>query len=175
MNTEKAIQTIDAIVSAGLSGRIDTNFIDQTIYGKFDRELYRHILNKWKNADGDYFGFYLSAADEVKRWMLEELGVEVEPDKYPDYDTRITAQLLAGKSRSEVYPFETDIVYSFFLFGYNHSLQALEKVSTSAWQTVQEESIDLYGDYKNWSEFWCKATYPDKELLLRYIIENSKG
>lgn len=173
MDIQKAIQAIDAITSAGIGGRIDTTFIDGLIYGKFDRELYQHILSKWESAEGDYFGFYLSANDEVKRWMLEALAVEVEPDKYPDYDSRIMAQLRDGKKRSEIYPFETEIVNSFFLFGYNHSLQELGKVSSSAWQTVQEKGIDLYGNYKHWSLFWTQATSSDKELLLRYIVENS--
>lgn len=170
MNTQKAIQAIDAITSAGIEGKIDTNFIDGLIYGKFDRELYQHILSKWKSAEGDYFGFYLSAMDEVKRWMLEAMSVEVEPDKYPDYDSRITAQLRDGKTRSEIYPFETEIVRSFFLFGYNHSLDELKNASSSAWQTVLDNGIDRYGNYINWSRFWDKASREDKESLLNYIL-----
>ena len=173
MNIQKAIQSIDAVTSAGIDGVIDTTFIDKLIYGKFDRELYQHILSEWKNKGGDFFSFYLSAKDEVKRWMIEALGVAVEPDKYPDYNARIMARILGGKKRDEIYPFETEIVNSFFLFGYNNSLQVLQEISHSAWQTVQGNGIDLYGNYLNWSEFWCKATPSDKELLLLYIAENS--
>ena len=91
------------------------------------------------------------------------------PDKYPDYDSRITAQICEGKNRSEIYPFETEIVHSFFLFGYNHSLDELKKVSPSAWQTVSDNNIDRYGNYKNWSQFWERASREDKELLLNYM------
>lgn len=171
MDIQKAINAIDAVTRAGINGKIDTPFIDGLIYGKFDRELYQHILDKWKRAEGDYFDFYLSTMDEVKRWMLEALGVTVEPDKYPDYDSRIMAQLRDGKKNFEIYPFETEIVNSFFLFGYNHSLQALQEVSPSAWQTVQENGIDLYGNYHNWSVFWIKASREDKEALLEHVLD----
>lgn len=171
MDTQKAVQAIDAITLAGIEGKIDTTFIDDLIYGKFDRELYQHILSKWKSAEGDYFGFYLSANDEVKRWMLEAMGVEVEPDKYPDYDSRIMAQLRDGKKRLEIYPFEMEIVHSFFLFGYNHSLDVLKEVSPSAWQIVTDNNIDRYGNYMNWSLFWNKANKEEKVSLLNYIAK----
>lgn len=114
MNTQKAIQAIDAVTAAIVNGVINTSFIDESIYGKLDNELYKHVLNKWASKKGDVFDFYLNSDDEIKRWLLEALGVEVEPDKYPDYDSRITAQICEGKNRSEIYPFETEIVHSFF-------------------------------------------------------------
>lgn len=171
MNTQKAIKAIDAITVSIIDEMINTAFIDKIIYGKFDRELYQHILNTWKSKEGDVFGFYLNSNDEIKRWLLEALGVEVEADKYPDYDSRIMAQLRDGKNRSEIYPFETEIVHSLFLFGYNHSLDELQKVSSSAWQTVIDNNINRYGNYMNWSLFWCKADREDKILLLKYINE----
>ena len=169
MNTQKAIQAIDAVTVSIVNGVINTSFIDESIYGKLDNELYKHILNKWASKKGDVFDFYLNSNDDIKRWLLEALDVEVEPDKYPDYDSRITAQLRDGKIRSEIYPFETETVDSFFLFGYNHSLDTLKKVSSSAWQTVSDNNIDRYGNYKNWSQFWERASREDKELLLNYM------
>lgn len=169
MNTQKAIQSIDAVTTAIVNGVINTAFIDKLIYGKLDNELYKHILNKWASKKGDIFDFYLDSSDDIKRWLLETLGVEVESDKYPDYDSRIMAQLRDGKNCSEIYPFETESVHSFFLFGYNHSLDELKKVSPSAWQTVIDNNIDRYGNYKNWSLFWKKASREDKTALLEYI------
>lgn len=169
MNTQKAIQAIDAVTTAIVNGVINTAFIDKLIYRKFDNGLYHHVLNKWASKEGDVFDFYLNSNDEIKRWLLEALGVEVESDKYPDYDSRIMAQLRDGKKRSEIYPFETEILNSFFLFGYNHSLDELKKVSLSAWQTVLDKNIDRYGNYMNWSLFWDKASRGDKESLLEYI------
>lgn len=172
MNTQKAIQAIDAVTAAIVNRVIDTAFIDKLIYGKLDNELYKRVLNKWASKQDDIFDFYLNSNDDIKRWLLEALGVEVEPDKYPDYDSRIMAQLRDGKIRSEIYPFETEIVHSFFLFGYNHSLDELKKVTPSAWRTVQENCIDRYGNYKNWSLFWNKASREDKEALLNHIGDN---
>lgn len=169
MNTQKAIQAIDVVTAAIVNGVINAAFMDNLIYGKLDKELYKHILNKWASKKGDVFDFYLNANDDIKRWLLEALGVEVEPDRYPDYDSRITAQICEGKNRSEIYPFETEIVHSFFLLGYNHSLDELKKTSPSAWQVVVDNNIGRYGDYKNWSLFWNKANREDKEALLKYI------
>ncbi|WP_373176604.1 hypothetical protein [Bacteroides eggerthii] len=168
MNTQKAIQAIDAVTAAIVNRVINAAFIDKLIYGKLDNELYKHVLNKWESKKGDVFDFYLNANDDIERWLLEALGVEVEPNRYPDYDSRITAQI-EGKNRSEIYPFETEIVHSFFLFGYNYSLDELKKVSPSAWQTVITNNIDRYGNYKNWSLFWEKASREDKAALLEYI------
>ena len=169
MNTQKAIQSIDAVTMAIVNGIINTAFMDKVLYGKLDNELYKHVLNKWESKKGDVFDFYLNSNDDIKRWLIEALGVEVEPDKYPDYDSQITAQICEGKNRSEIYPFETEIVHSFFLFLYNHSLDELKKVSPSAWQTVSDNNIDRYGNYKNWSQFWERASREDKELLLNYM------
>jgi hypothetical protein len=169
MNTQKAIQSIDAVTMAIVNGIINTAFMDKVLYGKLDNELYKHVLNKWESKKGDVFNFYLNSNDDIKRWLIEALGVEVEPDKYPDYDSRITAQICEGKNRSEIYPFETEIVHSFFLFGYNRSLDELKKVSSSAWQTVTTNNIDQYGNYKNWSQFWGKASREDKIALLAYM------
>lgn len=41
--------------------------------------------------------------------------------------------------------------------------------SPSAWQTVSDNNIDRYGNYKNWSQFWERASREDKELLLNYM------
>ena len=169
MNTQKAIQTIDAVTAAIVNGVINTAFVDKLIYGKLDNELYKHVLNKWASKKGDIFDFYLNTNDDIKRWLLEALGVEVEPDKYPDYNSRVMAQIVDGKQRSEIHPFETEIVHPFFLFGYNHSLDELQKVSPSVWQTVIDNNIDRYGNYMNWSLFWWKADMEDKESLLEYI------
>lgn len=172
MNTQKAMQIIDAVADGIVNNTINTSFIDSVIYGKFDRELYKHILSKWKECDGDFFSFYMGAKDEVKRGILEALSIEVEPDKFPDYDSRVMAQIF-GKKRSEIYPFETEILYQFCLLGYNHSLQELKKVSPSAWQTAQENNIDLFGNYLNWSKFWTIASQNDKIALVNYIADRS--
>lgn len=170
MDIQKAIKVIDIVTTAITNGTINTSFIEAALLGKLDINTCKHILNKWESAEGDYFSFYLSEKDDVKRWMLEALGIEVEPDKYPDENSRIIAQLLGNMKRSKIYPFEIEIVNVFFLFGYNHSLQELKRVSPSAWLTVQEEDIDLYGNYKNWSLFWSKAKDSDKKSLLKYIV-----
>lgn len=170
MNIQKAIKVLDIVTTAIVDGTINTSFVKAALRGKLDIGTYQHILNKWESKENDFFDFYLNSSEQ--RVLLEALNIEVEPDKYPDYDSRIKAQILGGKKRSEIYPFETEIVNTFFLFGYNHSLQELEKISPSAWQTVQENGIDLYGNYRNWSEYWCRAVSSDKELLLTYITKN---
>jgi len=44
MNTQKAIQAIDAVTAAIVNRAINTSFIGELIYGKFDNELYKHVL-----------------------------------------------------------------------------------------------------------------------------------
>ena len=170
MDIQKAIKVIDIVTTAITDGRINTAFVEAALLGKLNINTCKQILNKWENAKSDYFGFYLSEKDDVRRWTLEALGIEVEPDKFPDDNSRFMAQFLGNMKRSNIYPFETEIVNVFFLFGYSHSLQELKRVSPSAWLTVQEKGIDLYGNYKNWSLFWSKAKNSDKESLLKYIV-----
>jgi len=170
MNTQKAIQVIDAVSNAIKNKTINLPFLEKVLYGKVGQELYKHVLDAFRSKKGDFFGFYLNSSDDVKRYILEELGIDVEQDKFPDYDSRIM-QLLGGKKRFEVYPFETEILYQYFLFGYNNSLDILKKVSPSAWNQVAENSIDRrFGCCKNWTKFWCKATQEDKIKILEYII-----
>ena len=170
MDIQKAIKVIDIVTTAITDGRINTAFVEAALLGKLNINTCKQILNKWENAKSDYFGFYLSEKDDVRRWTLEALGIEVEPDKFPDDNSRFMAQFLGNMKRSNIYPFETEIVNVFFLFGYSHSLQELKRVSPSVWLTVQEKGIDLYGNYKNWSLFWSKAKNSDKESLLKYIV-----
>ena len=85
MNTQRAIQVIDTVTAAVVNGVINTAFIDKLISGKLGNELYEHVLDKWASKKGDVFDFYLNSSDDIKRWLLEVLGLEVEPDKYPDY------------------------------------------------------------------------------------------
>ncbi|MCT6647213.1 hypothetical protein N4G37_14185, partial [Enterococcus faecalis] len=59
----------------------------------------------------------------------------------------------------------------FFLFGYNNSLDVLKTINPAAWQVVEEYNIDRYGDYRNWSLFWSKASIANKESVLKYITE----
>ena len=40
--------------------------------------------------------------DVYKRQLLENLGIKVEPNKYPDYDSRIVAQVVQGKKRFDI-------------------------------------------------------------------------
>jgi hypothetical protein len=171
MNTQKAIQVIDTVSDGINNKRINISFIEKELYGKVGMELYKHVLDKFNSKKDDFFDFYLSASDDVKRYILEGIGIEVERDKYPDYDTRIT-QLIGGTPRFEVYPFEEEILYQYFLFGYNNSLEVLQEVSPLAWKTVLDNNIKPFGCCKNWTEFWSKANKKDKELLIKYITEN---
>ena len=82
------------------------------------------------------------------------------------------AELRDGKKRSEIYPFETEILQQYMLFGSNNALTILKKVSPSAWKTVEEYGIDPYGNYLNWSLFWFNASKENKELLLNFIVDH---
>lgn len=55
------------------------------------------IFRQIQGYDGDFFQFYLGTDDRINRALLENLGIKVEPDKYPDYDSRIVAQVVQGK------------------------------------------------------------------------------
>lgn len=170
MNTQKAIQVIDIVSNAITNKKINLPFLEKVLYGKIGQELYNHVLDKFKSKKDDFFDFYLDSSDDVKRYILEGLGKEVEADKYPDYDTRIT-KLIGGKKRFDIFPFEEEILYQYFLFGYNNSLEILKMVNPSAWTTVEKNKMNLFGCCQNWTKFWCKASPEDKEKLLEYITE----
>lgn len=172
MKTQKAIQVID-VVSDGINNKtINLSFIEKVLYGKVEEELYKHVLVKFKSKKDDFFDFYLNASDDVKRYILEGLGIEVEKDKYPDYNSRIM-QIFGGKKRFEVYPFEEEILYQYFLFGYNNSLDILKEISPTSWETVSKNKINPFGCCQNWTKFWCKTTTDEKIKLLNYITETS--
>lgn len=101
MNKPKIIQIIDVVSNAIAGNRIDEDFIKSCIYGKVDAELYAHLLGKYRGYDGDFFQFYLGTDDRINRALLENLGIKVEPDKYPDYDSRIVAQVVQENGINE--------------------------------------------------------------------------
>jgi len=170
MNIQKAIQVIDTVTDGIIDETINLSFFEKVLYGKLDQELYKHVISKWRYKEGDFFDFYMNSSDEVKRYILEGLGIEVESDKYPDYASR-TMELIKKKKRCEVFPFETEVLHQYFLFGFNNSLEILKELSPSAWKTVEEAKIDRYGNYRNWTAFWSMASQEDKILLFKYIIE----
>lgn len=172
MDIQKAINVIDK-VSTLIVEKVPSHFVEDALNGKLDKELYQHMVDKWSSKEEDLFDFYLNSSSDVHRYLLEALGIEVEPDKYPDYDSRIMAELRDGKKRSEIYPFETEILQQYMLFGSNNSLAILKKVSPSAWKTVEEYGIDSYGNYLNWSLYWFNASKEDKELLLNFVMNSN--
>ena len=172
MNIQKAINVIEK-VSILIVEKVPPYFVADALNGKFNNEQFDHILDKWFSKDGDLFDFYLNSSSDIQRYLLEALDIEVEPDKYPDYDSRIMAEL-SGKKRSEIYPFETEILREYVLFSSNNSLTVLDKVSPSAWKTVNDYGIAYYGNYLNWSVFWYNAEKEDKELLLNFITNKEQ-
>ena len=171
MDIQKAINVIDK-VSTLIVEKVPPYFVADALNGKLDKELYQHMLDKWSSKQGDLFDFYLNTSSDINRYLLEGLNIDVEDDKYPDYESRELACLRDGKSRWDVYPFETEILRRFMLFGYDNSLEVLKDISSSAWETVEEYNINPYGNYLNWSIFWFNATIEDKEELVEYL---SKG
>lgn len=168
MDIQKAINVIDK-VSTLIVKEIPPHFVADALEGKLDQELYQHMVDKWSSKEGDLFDYYLNSSSDVNRFLLEALDIVVEPDKYPDYDSRIIAEIRDGKKRSEIYPFETEILHQYMLFCFNNSLTILKEVNLSAWKTVEDNKIDSYGNYLNWSVFWFNASQKDKELLLNHI------
>ena len=102
--------------------------------------------------------------------MLENLGIKVEPDKYPDYNSRIVAQVVQGKKRFDIYPFEVEAFNRYAMFGNNNALSCLKGISPTAGQTVRENGINEYGNALNWSLFWIKANPEDKALLVDHVL-----
>lgn len=171
MNTQKATQIID-VVTSELVYKVDVPFLEKVLSERIDCNKYKSVLDKWLSTQlGDFFDFYLNSSNDVQRYLLEAAGIQVEPDKYPDYANRCLELLNGTKSRWEIFPFEIEIVYQYVLFCNNHSLDVLKEVSPSAWNIVQEYGLDSsYCDFADWTAFWCKAAQEDKELLLDYIV-----
>ncbi|WP_236092988.1 hypothetical protein [Bacteroides thetaiotaomicron] len=126
MNIQKAINVIEK-VSILIVEKVPPYFVADALNGKFNNEQFDHILDKWFSKDGDLFDFYLNSSSDIQRYLLEALDIEVEPDKYPDYDSRIMAEL-SGKKRSEIYPFETEILREYVLIENIHDLAFLKAI-----------------------------------------------
>ena len=71
--------------------------------------------------------------------MLENLGIGVEPEKYPDYESRVIAQVMHGKKRFDIYPFETEAFRRYALFGNNNSLSDAGQISDKGRQAIREQ------------------------------------
>ena len=170
MDIQKAINVIDK-VSTLIVEKVPPYFVADALNDKMDREQYQYMLDKWSSKQGDLFDFYLNTDSDIQRFLLEALDIEVEANKYPDHESRVLACLRDEKSRWEVYPFETEVLYQYMLFGFCNSLEILKTISSSAWQTVEEYKIDSYGNYLNWSIFWLNASPEDKKELVEYLIK----
>lgn len=174
INIEKAISVIDTISEAIISDKINTDYLEKILYGKQSDEIYNHLVNKWNGFDGDFFRYYLDTSSDTHRAILEGINIEVEEDKYPDYNSRVMAQIIEGKEDIDIYPFQIYVVKVFALFGYNHSLDELKKISETAWNVVADYKINRYGNTPNWFTWWNKANTADKSLLMQYICTNYK-
>lgn len=170
MDKERFIRIVDVVSAAIVENRISEQFIENCIYGKVKPQMYEHILSKYGGYDGDFFQFYLGTDSDVNRWMLENLGIEVEPEKYPDYESRIIAQVVEGKKRFDIYPFETEAFRRYALFGNNNSLTEARQISDKGRQAIRERGIDGYGNARNWSQFWMIASREDKESLADHAL-----
>lgn len=171
---EHLIQIIDIVSNAIVENTITEQYVQQCIYGKVDAEIYDHILDKYRGYDGDFFQFYLETNSDVNRWLLENLGIDVEPDKYPDYTSRVIAQIVQGKKRIDIYPFETEAVRIYALFGNNNSLSITKQLTPNAWQEISNNGIDEYGNDLNWSRFWTIADADAKERLIDHVLDTLK-
>lgn len=171
MNIQKAINVIDK-VSTLIVEKVSDSYIAESLEKKIKPESFRDLMDKWHSKQGNFFDFYLNTSSDINRYLLEGLNIDVENDKYPDYESRVLACLRDGKSRWEVYPFETEVLHQYMLFCCNNGLDILEEVSPSAWQTVEEYKINPYGNYLNWSVFWFNASLKDKEQLLNFIVNH---
>lgn len=175
MDKPKVIQIIDVVSTAIAGNRIDENFIKSCIYGKVNMKLYEHLLGKYRGYDGDFFQFYLGTDVQINRALLENLGIQVEPDKYPDYDSRIVAQVVQGKKRFDIYPFEVEAFNRYAMFGNNNALSCLKGISPTARADRPGNGINEYGNALNWSQFWIKASLEDKALLVDHVLNISEG
>ncbi|CAK7040586.1 MAG: hypothetical protein PEPC_01728 [Peptostreptococcus russellii] len=168
-----AIAVIDTVMLAIIDKTISKGFLERIFSGKFNQELYHHLISKWDSQDQDFFRYYLDAGDSQKRIILEALGIKVERDIYPDYESRILAQF-SGISRDKIFPFEIHELNKFCLFGYNNPLTVLNEISEAAWEVVTTNGIDPYGNTMNWATWWNNADIVEKGRLLGYIEESLK-
>ena len=142
MNIQKAINVIDK-VSIIITEKVSNSYIAESLENKMKPELFRDLMDRWYSKQGDLFDFYLNTDSDIQRFLLEALDIEVEANKYPDHESRVLACLRDEKSRWEVYPFETEVLYQYMLFGFCNSLEILKTISSSAWQTVEEYKIPM--------------------------------
>lgn len=140
MEVQTKIKAID-ILSCAVLDRIDKWFIHDAIIEDFSHKLVDNTMNHWFGNKEDFFGFYNYSFPEVKRKILEVLEIE------------------------SFY----DVIDRYISFCISSSPVVLKDISSSAWQTVQENQIDLYGGTKDWSMFWLNATDEGKQDFLKYI------
>lgn len=108
----------------------------------------------------------------LRRKIFSFYSLPLEDDRYDD-DRRIELVLTGKTSKFDIYPFESYIVYLFFLTAYNNSLELLDGIVPEAFRRVKEKGIELYGNGLNWSKGWTFLTDVEKEKLVDYIIRDN--
>lgn len=139
MKIKTEIEAIDVLSSAVIT-YIDTLFL-QEVLDKNEHKLVDKTLTTWFKVKGNFFSFYEFIDKKVRMEIFEALEIE------------------------SFY----DVINRYISFCNSSSPVILKDISPSAWQTVQENEIDLYGDVKDWSVFWVNATVEGKRDFLNYI------
>jgi hypothetical protein len=170
--TERGVVTLNAIVPMAMNwmtNRSDVRLELMKVFAKDSPELISHLIDKW---NGDFASFYLNLSEDSKRKLFNYHGIFLEPDKYTDEEDLLIA-MLNGKSKFEVFPFESRIVYLYYLLGYNYSLKKLKEIDSDAFARVQTKGIDLYGNGLHWSQAWQVFTDDNKTTVINYLIDNN--
>lgn len=135
------IKAIDILADAALHRMNEIHDVICSNVSNVNSDLESYINKIWFNKESKLFQIYSLANSEVKKRILDCLGIG-------DFN---------------------DVIKRYITFCNGSSPIVLKDVSADAWQTVEKEGVDLYGDETSWSQFWILATEKGKMEFLDYI------
>ena len=168
----KGIDVIDKVVPIALRWmNSDAFFIEEEFEKVFrDYWMVRHCIDKW-SEDNDFARFYLNMDMVNAELFFKFYSIPLSADPFNgDDEARLEAQIKEDKKGFDLYPFETEIVRKFYLYGYNNSLEVLKTIAPQAFERVAKENIDFYGNGLNWSNAWMIYTEEDKTAIISHIL-----
>lgn len=141
------------------------------IFADNNQKLINHLIDRWYDQNKDIAGFYLGIDQKVRRQLFNYYHIELEPEKYKESVDTWKA-IVSGKSRWEVFPFQTQLVHQFYLMANNNSLELLEDIVPEGYERVKKRKIDLFGNGTNWSKAWWILNAQEKGIMIEYLLNN---
>ena len=146
MEIKSKMQAIE-VLSYSVLNVIDTEFLQEALEDKLDKNQMVQLLNIWYKVEKDFFRFYSAVSNpQLLLPILDAL-------KISSFSSEISQYIYFCNSSTPI---------------------ILKDISSSAWQTVNEYDINHYGNFSDWAVFWLNTTETAREEFLSYIEQKKE-